>query len=66
MLNFNDDEWNQSETLQSRLRTIPEFEREVIDSKIVIALRPMLDASIDDVANSMMNQIFRIMGAKKD
>lgn len=54
---FNDDEWNQSETLQSRLRTIPEFEREVIDSKIVIALRPMLDAPIDDVANSMMNQI---------
>ena len=62
---FNDDEWNQSEALQGRLRAIPEYEREMIDSRIVVALRPMLDAPIDDVANDMMNQILRVMGIKR-
>ena len=62
---FNDDDWNQSEALQGRLRAIPEYEREMVDSKIVVALRPMLDAPLDDVANNMMNQILRVMDVKK-
>ena len=63
---FNDDEWNQTETLQGKLRAIPDFEREMIDSRIVVALRPMLDAPIDDVANNLMKQILKIMDIKKD
>ena len=58
---FNDDGWNQSERLQSRLRAIPEFERERVDSKIAIALHPMLDAPIDDVAKNLMSQVLRVM-----
>lgn len=62
---FNDDEWNQTEALQGRLRAIPEYERETLDSRIVIALRPLMDAPIDDVANNMMNQILKFMDIKK-
>ncbi|SEQ09008.1 PD-(D/E)XK nuclease superfamily protein [Lachnospiraceae bacterium RM5] len=61
---FNDDKWEQSEVLQKKLRAIPEYEREMIGSRIVIALRPALDATIDDVVNDMMSQMLKIMEIK--
>ena len=63
---FNDEEWNQSEGLQNRLRAIPDLEREMFDSKIAIALHPAFDAPLDDVAADMMKQILSVMDIKKD
>ena len=59
---YNDEDWKQSEVLKSKLRALPELEREMFDSTIAVALHPMLDASLDEVANDMMKQIFSIMG----
>ena len=58
---FNDDEWKQSEFLQKRLRTIPEFERQEIDGKISVALHTPTDVLLDEVANNMMQQIICFM-----
>ena len=63
---YNDDDgWKQSESLRNKLRAIPEFERDIFDSRIIVALRPALDAPIDEVANDMMEQMLRIMDIKK-
>lgn len=59
---FTDFGWKQSETLLNKLRAIPEIERDSIDSKVTIALHPILDAPIDDVVHDLMDQILRIMG----
>ncbi len=59
---FNDDKWKQSEDLKNKLRAIPEIERVELDSKIVVALHPLLNASLDEVAIDMMNQVLRIIG----
>ncbi|MBR3362034.1 MAG: hypothetical protein IKG39_11905 [Lachnospiraceae bacterium] len=56
-----DDGWNQSDTLKAKMRAIPEYEREIFDNTIGLALHPLLDAQLDEIANDMMNQILRFL-----
>lgn len=58
---FNDDEWNQSDELKDSLNSVPELERDIVDNKIVIALHPLCDVTLDEVADDMMNQIIYYM-----
>ena len=58
---FNDDEWNQSDELGDRLNSVPELERDIVDNKIVIALHPLCDVTLDEVADDMMSQIIYYM-----
>ncbi len=58
---FNDDDWDQTDELKSKLKAIPEYERFVFGNKIGIALHPLLDAQIDEIATDMMNQILDVI-----
>ncbi len=54
---LSDEDWKQSENLQKRLRTIPEYERNIINDKISIALHAPTDVTLDEVATEMLRQI---------
>ena len=54
---FTDGDWNQSNELKSKLRGIPDSEKDTIDNKIALALHPLFHATLDEVVDDMMNQI---------
>ena len=62
---INDGEWKQSDALKSKLNFIPEYERDIYDNRIIIALKALLDSPLDDVANDMMSQILRTINVLK-
>ena len=57
----NDNDWNQPEEMRLKLRSIPERERDIIADKIAVALHPLLDVTLDEIANDMMNQILKVI-----
>lgn len=58
---IDDEGWKQSEKMKAKICAIPEYEREMFDSTIGIALHPLLDSQIDEIAANMMNQILRFI-----
>lgn len=54
---INDEEWHQSEDLKKKLKGIKESEKENFDSIVRLALHPMLNAPLDDVAEDLTNQV---------
>ena len=54
---FSDGEWKQNEVMKNVLRGIPASEKDTIDNKDALALHPMLHATLDEVADDMMQQI---------
>ena len=58
---FCDDEWNQSNELRGRFRSMPESEKDLIDNKISLALHPLYHATLDEVAEDMMEQILNVI-----
>ena len=54
---FADEEWKQNEVMKNVLRGIPDSEKDSIDNKDALALHPMLHATLDEVADDMMQQI---------
>lgn len=54
---FNDNEWKQTDDLKKKLSAIPEYERSMFGNTIGIALHPMLDSQLDEIAVDLMNQI---------
>lgn len=57
----NDNDWNQPEEMRLKLRSIPERERDIIADKIAVALHPLLDVTLDEIANDMMNQVLKVI-----
>lgn len=57
----NDKDWNQPEEMRLKLRSISERERDIIADKVAVALHPLLDATLDEIANDMMNQILKVI-----
>ena len=56
--------WKPSEKVEEKLRTIPEYEREMInDTKAIkaIALHAPVDALLDEIASDMMGQVLRVL-----
>ena len=62
---INDEEWKQSDALKSKLNFISEYERDIYDNRIIIALKALLDSPLDDVANDMMSQILGTINVLK-
>ncbi|MBE5890027.1 MAG: hypothetical protein E7282_03550 [Lachnospiraceae bacterium] len=58
---FNDDGWTQTDELKKKLVAIPEYERAMFGNTIGIALHPMLDSQLDEIAVNLMNQILGII-----
>ncbi len=56
---INDDGWKQSGALKAKLKAIPEWERTFIGDNICIALQPLLDSQLDEIAADMMDQILQ-------
>lgn len=54
---INDDGWKQTDDLKMKMRAIPEFERELFGGTIALALYPLLDSQLDEIAKDMMRQI---------
>ena len=54
---LDDDDWKQSDALKGKLKAIPEYEREVFNYDIGIALYALTDSPLDDVAANVMDQI---------
>ena len=54
---FNDNEWKQTDDLKKKLSAITEYERSMFGNTIGIALHPMLDSQLDEIAVDLMNQI---------
>ena len=52
-----DDGWNQSDALKKKLAGIKEYEKETIGNSVAIALHPLLNVPLDDIAEDMMSQI---------
>ena len=62
----NDGDWKQSDALKAKLKAIPEYERDIYANNIIIALHALLDSSLDDIANDMMNRIINTINALKE
>lgn len=58
---FTDGNWNQSNELKSKLRGLPDSEKDTIDNKIAFALHPLYHATLDEVVDDMVNQILELM-----
>jgi len=58
---FNDNEWKQTEELKKKLKAIPEYERSMFGNTIGIALHPLMDSQLDEIAVDLMNQILNAM-----
>ncbi len=52
-----DDGWNQSKELKSKLRGLPESERDIVDNKYALALHPLYHATLDEVVDDLMRQV---------
>lgn len=58
---FTDDNWNQSNELKNRFRSIQDSDKDTIDNKVSLALHPLCHATLDEVVEDMMNQILKHM-----
>ncbi len=58
---FADDNWNQDKEFKNQFRSLPDSEKDTIDNKIALALHPLCHATLDEVAEDMMNQILRFI-----
>lgn len=56
-LSLRDDNWQQSEAIQTLLTSLPPAKKDMINNHTVIALIPPLNATFDEVCEDLKNQI---------
>ena len=58
-----DDGWRQSDYIKGKFRAIPEYEKITYDNNVAIALHPLLDSTLDEIASDMMKQILVLINS---